>query len=73
MTEMLVSSANKKPASEEVSVTVRLPKPLHRKLTEIAAGEGKSLTDKLAQAAREHAATYERTSKTVTAYTRKKP
>lgn len=75
----MTTPAKKPDAPEEVSVTVRLPKSLHKKpkslhkkLTDIAASEGKSLTAKLAQAARERAATYERTSKTAAAYTRKK-
>lgn len=57
---------------EEVSATVRLPKSLHTRLSAIAASEGKTLGEVLNRAAREHAARYERTSKTVTAYTRKK-
>lgn len=57
---------------EEVSVTMRLPKSLHTKLSAIAASEGKTLADVVSRAAREHAATFERTSKTVTAYARKK-
>ncbi len=57
---------------EEVSVTVRLPKGLHTRLIGIGASEGKTLADVLNRAAREHAARYERTSQTVTAYTRKK-
>lgn len=55
-----------------VSVTVRLPKVMHTKLSAIAKSEGKSLTDKVCQAVQEHTAKYERTSKTVTTYTRKK-
>ncbi len=42
------------------------------KLTAIAAAEGKPLTARVAQAAREHAAGYERTSKTIATWTRKK-
>ena len=70
MPEMKTKAPEK--ALEKVSATVKLPKALHIKLTQIAASEGKSLAQTLTQAAREHAASYERTSKTVTAYTRKK-
>ena len=58
--------------AEEVQVTVKLPKPLHAKMMQIAAAEGKPLNAKVVQAVREHAAGYERTSKTVSAWTRKK-
>lgn len=58
--------------SEEVHVTVRLPKLLHARMVEIAFAEGKPLAAKLTQAVREHATDYERTSKTVSTYTRKK-
>jgi predicted HicB family RNase H-like nuclease len=65
-------SPPKKTETEEVSVTIKLPKAVHTKLAAIAASEGKPLNALMAQAAREHAAQYERTAKTVTAYTRKK-
>ncbi len=50
---------------EEVTVSVKLPKALHIKMTGIAASEGKTLAQKVVQAVREHAAGYERTAKTV--------
>lgn len=57
---------------EEVTASVKLPKNLHAKLTKIAAAEGVSLTALLARAARDLAASYVQTSKTVTTYERKK-
>ena len=72
MTPVKTASAPKPAAAEEVQVTVRLPKALHAKMVQIAASEGKPLAAKIAQAVREHAAGYERTSKTVTTLTRKK-
>ena len=62
----------KKSEPEEVSVTIKLPKAVHTKMVAIAASEGKPLNTLMARVAREHAAQYERTAKTVTAYTRKK-
>lgn len=61
-----------KEKNDDVSVSTQLSKELHRKLTAIAASEGKSLTALMALAARELAASYERTTKTVTGYARKK-
>lgn len=58
--------------AEDVAMTIRLPKPLHTKLADIAASEGKPVSAKAVQAIREHAAQYERTPKTVQTYTRKK-
>ncbi len=57
---------------EEVSITIKLPKPLHAKLVQIGVSEGKSPADKAVQAIREHTAGYERVSKTVTGYAKKK-
>ena len=57
---------------EEVQVTVKLPKPLHAKIVQIAAAEGKPLPLQVVQAVREYAATFERTSKTVSTFSRKK-
>ncbi len=58
--------------AEEVAMTIRLPKPLHTKLADIAASEGKPVGAKAVQAIREHAALYERAAKTVQTYARKK-
>lgn len=60
------------PKPEEVTVTIRLPRPLHTKFVQIAASEGKPLTAKLTQAVREHAATYQRTTRAIASWTRKK-
>ncbi len=73
MTPAKPTAAKAASAPEEVQVTIKLPKLLHAKMVQVAAAEGKPLAAKLAQAVREHAAGYERTSKTVSAYTRKKP
>lgn len=57
---------------EEVTASVKLPKPIHAKLTAVAKSEGVPLSTLLVRAAKEYAATYERTSQTVMTYTRKK-
>lgn len=46
--------AVKKTETEEVSVTIKLPKSVHAKLAAIAASEGKPLNALMARAAREN-------------------
>ena len=73
MTSKPAVTATKNPSPpEEVSLTIKLPKPLHAKMVQIAAAEGKPLPAQVVQAVREHAGCYERTSKTVMTLTRKK-